>query len=544
MTLRQDSQPGGSEAPEEALKKPTIAHAISSLSGPGAPSAQEKVALQFPPDICLKIDQFLEQDSDIITMAADDIVSQYYQVVNMFLEHMLNKKTCTNTQRVQFLHLKITKNHHLSQLREYSSQKRRQNNAKKPLSLLQIFSRWEQELGHPNGFSFLPAIQRTDSITQSGSFKKTTAGGVAAYTAATQPPKEAIKKAITGTRIAMPIVDFGADGKVKTPLPVQTQQPAEAVIATTSEAASTVVTPPPEASEAPEDDGWDHVLAPADERLENDIDIFNHPGLPTITHVYKFRNPPSQNDWRSTLKNLETAMAISFDELKGETDKTKIYERMVNALAKTGSQQYRRRLLQEIHALSKHDKDVNQRAIMEIFKNVLSNQPEYSNPRKISEAMEIIYEQPNSYRPRPEDITPDALFKGYSELDKAEITEMPAELQEPIRELLESSREFGLAPIATNVTTTAQGPQVDIAKMTPDNFRLMCSNIFHRLQVIEEQVRFQTLKANTWRGKSPIGKARAFTKKLQEIFAVQFAIIEEFLFSKELLIPQQVRDLA
>ncbi len=551
MTLRSNPQPEGSEAPEEALKKPTIADAISSLSGPGAPSASDKVALQFPPDICLKIDQFLEQDSDIITTAADDIVSQYYQVVNMFLEHM-QKRTCTDTQRVQFLYLKIAKSHHLSQLKRYSFKKRRQGNAKNPLSLLQIFSKWETALGGPNKFSFLSAVQNTDTMTtQSGSLKKTTAGGVAAYNARTTPPaatptqppvEDTVKSTLGGTRLAMPVVDFGPDGKIIIPQPVPTApqptptvpEPAETVVKTTNEAA-TAVTPPPE---APEDDGWHHILAPKDKQLESDIDIFNHPGLPTIIHVHKYRNPASQNGWRSTLKNLETAMAISFDELKGETDKTKIYEHMVNALSKTGSPQYRKRVLQEIHALSKHDKGISQRAITEIFTDVLSNQPEYSRPRKISEAMEIIYEQPNSYRPRPEDMTPDALFKGYSELDKAEITEMPAEVQEPIRKLLEAAREFGLAPVGINAK------KVDIAKMTPGNFRLMCANIFHRLQVIEEQVKIQVFKSSTWKWKSPAGKARAFTRKLQEIFAVQFAIIEEFLFSKELFIPEKVRDLA
>jgi hypothetical protein len=564
MIQRPNPQPENNESPDEALKKPTMDDALSSMMGPGAPSPHEKIALQFPTEICLKISEFLEEDSDKIATASDDLVTQYYQVVNLFLQYMLGgNKTCSETQRVQFLYLKITKERLTTLLRNYSSTKRRDNGAKKPLTLLNdIFPRWSRELGDPNGFQFYSAIQSTTPMTtQSGSLKATTAGGVAAYNAKstppeaapTQPPEETTKS----TRLVMPTIDFGPDGKMI--LGGQPTQPPAAATAAPAPAQAPAPTATqtkpitvPNAQETtngdvmttanpvtpPVDDGWDHALGTPEQQLESDMKLYDHPGLPMITHIFNIRPPASRESWKGTLENLETAMSISIDELKNETDDTRVHERIVNAIAKTGSPKYRKRFFQEIHALAKFNRGTNQRRITELFKNVLSNQPEYAKPRSPSENIEQTYEYPNSSRPKPEDITPAALFRGYDKLDPSEIDNMPAEIQEPIRALLINVREFGLAPVGIDAT------EVDIARLTPNTFRAMCGNIFQRLNAIEEQVQVSGWHASTWRKKGPKGKARTFTTKLREILTAQFAIVEELLFSKELFIPEQVRALA
>lgn len=330
-----------------------------------------------------------------------------------------------------------------------------------------------------------------------------------------------------GTSLNLPRYDF-----------VQTDKATQAPIATPTP--TIIDTPPP----PPEIDDWNYTFMTPEERFEEDTRLFMQSKQKSITDIQNIRQPGSKEEWEVTLQNLEKAMIASFEPIRAlpstttdpmsENKEKEILQLMVNALQKIGTPRFRKRIVQEIHEVIKSlEKDpIKQRRIVSLLALALNNTPDFKQPRTPSNRMTSIYNQPNGSKPNEKDLTPEIFTKGHEELTEADVYDMPKEIQGPTLKLLNTSRQLGLSSYGHGVRAT----EPIIEKMDPGEFKLMCLHIFKNLQEIEERIKWKAFSRETWK-KGPIGKARAFVSSLRKILVAEMAIMEELLFSNDLLIP-------
>lgn len=578
MSQSRIQQPGGSDSSElqNQIQMPTIENSIeeacrSSKSGYEFDETALKMLTRTPDRIL----QFLQTDTQHIAHAEENFIDEYFIRLREFLKVTLNR-TNKDIHPNHYNLIIVIQQHYLNKLKGYTRKLRKTSSQRLPkVTLKTALLKWGNIYNLTDSFPSLTVIPgdetykphdkkppplETSAFSTKRNRSKRHSETIAVLTAhnPTQPAETPYEQIASTQQQTLSQAEVQAPTSKVVPIHVPTKRAKKNHTGTSlnmpvvrwvpeDEAPASESAPEPKVTSLvetqPEIDSWDYAVLSPEKKLEEDTKLFKQKSPGTTTEIFQIRQPSSEEEWEITLQNLETAMIASFEPLRklsstdrpfDEIKEREILQLLINALSKTGTPEYRKRILQEVHEVIKSlEKDPKkQRRIISIFALALTSVPDFKQPRTPSSTMTSIYSQPNGSEPNPEDLTSAALTKSFENLTEADIYDMPKELQRPVLELLTISRNLGFSNYGYGVRAT----EPKIEKMNPGAFKLMCMHILNKLQEVESHVKWKPFSRETWK-KGPTGKARRYTASLRKILVAQMTIMEELMFSEELLIP-------
>lgn len=270
-----------------------------------------------------------------------------------------------------------------------------------------------------------------------------------------------------------------------------------------------------------------------------DTVLYNDPKR-TIEDIYR-EKLVSPEEWEETMRHFQTAMELDFELLQEDENisDADVLNVTKKALKKVGNPQFRKQLVQELHTLAKTVKPENKKKVVDSFVEALEAQSEFKKPRKISKLMQDILNIQKVPPPPLKSLTPKAFLASYDKLEESDIDNFPPEIQEILSRLLDISREFGIARSYVKAGLVVN--DVNIAKMNKSQFKDMCADIFGRLREVEESVESEDELIDSKEQRAIRKKSKIFTKLLRSVLTSQLVVIEELIFSDELFIPGELR---